>query len=964
MIKKINFIFICCFILIAVQFLGNTNLANAEDNGKTIENGTYVIISAINNDYVLDVSNAAKFDRANVQIWKNANVSQQRFKVEYLNNGYYKITSENSGKVLDVDNAGKYDETNVQQYSYNGTDAQLWQIKDVGNGYYSLVSKCSGKYLDISGGIASNGRNIQIYTSNGTNAQKFKIEKYTNGSSNNQSGNSETPKKTIDNGTYVFKSAINKDYVLDVSNAAKFDRANVQIWKNANVSQQRFKVEYLNNGYYKITSENSGKVLDVDNAGKYDETNVQQYSYNGTDAQLWQIKDVGNGYYSLVSKCSGKYLDVSGGIASNGRNIQIYTSNGTNAQKFKLEKYATNNGNNNNGATQTKPDYNNKNNGNSQTKPGKKNINSGLYAIKTYLNQNYVIDVSGGSKNDSGNIQIWQNSNVPQQKFSFKKLNNGYYLITSCNSGKVLDVYGGYKKDETNVQQYSYNGTDAQQWEILNAGSDFCYIKSKLGEFYLTIDKNNASNGSNISIRNIAYSNAQKFKLEKVNFSIDNNKYPGYADKIKEVLSKHPNWNIEIVYTGLTFDEVVDGEYAYRGTNLVPSSYQGEWIDSTKTYDTGSWYGASRKAIAYYIDPRNFLDENNIFQFLDVNRYDGNSVSYDGIRSKVNKTYLNDYANDINQACANTGVNPYYVIARLLQEQGNKGGSTWRMNDNGKYYYNPFNIGATGNGSASVIQNALTYAKNHGWDTMEKAVESGISFLKANWLDNYQNTLYTNKFDIDIRSGNGQKSGLYAHQYMGNLMAAYSEALILRSSYKDTGKLDSNFTFYIPVYESMNSTISPMPSSNSESKITNVRTTGTKVNMRSDATTNSSVITMIENKGTVLLSIERGINQNWQKVCTTDGKIGYIRGDLLEQIDDVKTCNYSARIKTNDGDGCYGRYAPTKSVPAIYPCFSEGTTMTVIDNSTYKNIDGYDWYRVILSNGTQAFFPGKYIAAN
>ena len=134
--------------------------------------------------------------------------------------------------------------------------------------------------------------------------------------------------------------------------------------------------------------------------------------------------------------------------------------------------------------------------------------------------------------------------------------------------------------------------------------------------------------------------------------------------------------------------------------------------------------------------------------------------------------------------------------------------------------------------------------------------------------------------------------------------------------------------------------------------------------MRSDATTNSSVITMIENKGTVLLSIERGINQNWQKVCTTDGKIGYIRGDLLEQIDDVKTCNYSARIKTNDGDGCYGRYAPTKSVPAIYPCFSEGTTMTVIDNSTYKNIDGYDWYRVILSNGTQAFFPGKYIAAN
>ena len=72
----------------------------------------------------------------------------------------------------------------------------MWSIKDVGNGYYSFVSKCSGKYLDISDGIGGNGRNVQIYTPNGTNAQKFKLEKYI----------SETPKKTVDNGTYVIKS--------------------------------------------------------------------------------------------------------------------------------------------------------------------------------------------------------------------------------------------------------------------------------------------------------------------------------------------------------------------------------------------------------------------------------------------------------------------------------------------------------------------------------------------------------------------------------------------------------------------------------------------------------------------------------------------------------------------------------------------------------------------------------------
>ena len=256
MIKKINFMFIFCFCLIALLFVGKINLSNAETNGKTIENGIYVIESAINTNYVFDVSGASKDDRANIQIWENANVSQQRLKIEYLNNGYYKITSENSGKVLDVDNAGTNDGTNVQQYSYNGTDAQLWSIKDVGNGYYSFVSKCNGKYLDVYDGRVKNGENIQIFTSNGTNAQKFKLERY----------NTEIPKKTVDNGTYVVKSAINNNYVLDVSNANKNDRANVQIWQNANVTQQRFKIEYLNNGYYKIISENSGKVLDVDNA--------------------------------------------------------------------------------------------------------------------------------------------------------------------------------------------------------------------------------------------------------------------------------------------------------------------------------------------------------------------------------------------------------------------------------------------------------------------------------------------------------------------------------------------------------------------------------------------------------------------------------------------------------------------------------------------------------------------------
>ena len=41
---------------------------------------------------------------------------------------------------------------------------------------------------------------------------------------------------------------------------------------------------------------------------------------------------------------------------------------------------------------------------------------------------------------------------------------------------------------------------------------------------------------------------------------------------------------------------------------------------------------------------------------------------------------------------------------------------------------------------------------------------------------------------------------------------------------------------------------------------------------------------------------------------------------------------------------------------------ADGSVVTVIDDSTYKNIDGYNWYRIILSNGTQGFMPGNYLS--
>ena len=40
------------------------------------------------------------------------------------------------------------------------------------------------------------------------------------------------------------------------------------------------------------------------------------------------------------------------------------------------------------------------------------------------------------------------------------------------------------------------------------------------------------------------------------------------------------------------------------------------------------------------------------------------------------------------------------------------------------------------------------------------------------------------------------------------------------------------------------------------------------------------------------------------------------------------------------------------------------TNVTVINDGMYNNIDGFDWARIVLSDGRHAFIPSRYLARN
>ena len=210
--------------------------------------------------------------------------------------------------------------------------------------------------------------------------------------------------------------------------------------------------------------------------------------------------------------------------------------------------------------------------------------------------------------------------------------------------------------------------------------------------------------------------------------SINENLYPGFKEKIKSLQQQYPNWNFKILYTDLDWNDVISNEYVGHNSgprNMIQAinGYQGQWICPICSYSNGSWKCASQSAIAYVMDPRNSLNASDIFQFeeLTINGCDINTIN-----SMINGTFLQGHANEIANAANSTKINPYYVIARLLQEQGRNGSAT---TSGASGYYNPFNIGATGNSDAEVIENAIKYAREHGWDTLEKSLIGGINFI-------------------------------------------------------------------------------------------------------------------------------------------------------------------------------------------------------------------------------------------
>lgn len=340
-------------------------------------------------------------------------------------------------------------------------------------------------------------------------------------------------------------------------------------------------------------------------------------------------------------------------------------------------------------------------------------------------------------------------------------------------------------------------------------------------------------------------------------------KFPsGYHPYLIKMHNDHPNWSFEAYNTNVDFNTAVTKESAV-GVSLTNSKYQGYYSTAGGSYDYttdkfyvkegSSWYAANSKVVAYYMDPRNYLNEYNIFAFEKLS-YDSKLHTLEAVKATLtNYPNLLVYSSDFITAATMTGVSPIHLASRSAQEIGQTttaiSGTTKFECGNNEYnggYYNFYNIGAYTSDNPVIL--GLCTAVNKGWNSPAKAIAGGASTIANGYVKAGQDTIYLERFNV--------KNGVIntSFQYMTNIAGAMSESSITYSGYSKNKTVDGSFVFKIPIYNNLPSEISVLPSEGNPNNYLKTVTINDKILETFDLDKNTYTVNLPSNAKSVKIT--------------------------------------------------------------------------------------------------------------
>ncbi len=291
-------------------------------------------------------------------------------------------------------------------------------------------------------------------------------------------------------------------------------------------------------------------------------------------------------------------------------------------------------------------------------------------------------------------------------------------------------------------------------------------------------------------------------------------KFPdSYKDSLRELHTIHPEWKFYADHLDYTFSEVIAAQTKV-GVKTVHNSKPDSWKSmekdainpaTNKLYNWGGYEPASKTVIEYYTDPRNFLNEENIFIFFS-HAFNEDLDTKENLMLVLKDTFLDakvpeeknkTYADIIMNAAKEAKLSPFVIASTIMQEQGKADAPSI----SGKYpgyegYYNYFNIGAT---DALGAKGGLIFAKAEGsygrpWNTRQKSITGGALWYVNGYVSKGQDTYYYMDFDVNDKT-------LANHQYATNIQDALGKTSFLTKAYSKV--MENELVFHIPVFKDM-----------------------------------------------------------------------------------------------------------------------------------------------------------------
>ena len=233
------------------------------------------------------------------------------------------------------------------------------------------------------------------------------------------------------------------------------------------------------------------------------------------------------------------------------------------------------------------------------------------------------------------------------------RVNEDYAYVRTSPTGSVQDtVYLGTELDYISTTNSSANGCSSGKYYKVNYYfKDIEKQSYKIGYICSTY----VDNYNDITRNDTSYCDTLK-----------KNGFPeSYCPYLSYLHSKHPNWKFVAENTGVTFADAAKGEAKKNYTQ----NKNGGYIASSTIAEAGGWRVASNQYVGFMIDPRNYLNEKNIFAFENLS-YDSSTQTLDTVKSVFKNTWLGTDAKS--KKFVNAGslkkVSPVHLAARAKQE--------------------------------------------------------------------------------------------------------------------------------------------------------------------------------------------------------------------------------------------------------------------------------------------------------